>query len=225
MLRHPALVFAEVGSDTKREAFLAEKNVSAVSRVDGYDGIVFGEVHDISLFGIDVALAVETFHEVAVFAELFVAIHADARHDFHVEYNVDGIGNLDADFRERRADYAHRIGNNVHRSALHLAAGDFAYQLIRLLRIHPLYDGMRHSVFFFSGADERTIFHAGYVVFCGSVQIAIGQKLFVQLDHFAAVDPHDFIGLGKLCAVFHELQYFLVFRKVGFYFDHCDISP
>ena len=99
---------------------------------------------------------------------------------------------------------------------------------------------MRHSVFFFSGADERTIFHAGYVVFCGSVQIAIGQKLFVQLDHFArshrfgaervalrfaAVDPHDFIGLGKLCAVFHELQYFLVFRKVGFYFDHCDISP
>ena len=37
--------------DTESEALLAEKNVSAVCGVDGPDGVVLGEVYDISVPG------------------------------------------------------------------------------------------------------------------------------------------------------------------------------
>ena len=84
VLRHPALVLAEEGSDAQREALFAEQHVSAVCGVDGDDGIVLGEVHDIALLGIDVALAVQTFDEVAVLAQNVVAVKPDAGHDRHV---------------------------------------------------------------------------------------------------------------------------------------------
>ena len=240
VLCHPAFVLAEVRGDTKREAFLAEKHVSAVCRVYGYDRIVFGEMHDISLFGIYVAFAVETFYEIAVFAELLIAINAHSRHDFHIQHNVDRIGDFDTDLRERRSHNAHRIGNNVHRSALHLALSNLFHQRIRFFRIHPFHDGMRHSVLFLSRTDERAVFHTRHVVFRRSVQIAIGQQLVVEFDHFsrchrfgaegvalrfAAVDPYDLIGLSEFRAFFHELQNFFVFRKIGFYFKHCGLSP
>ena len=56
MLSHPSLVLALEGSDTECEALLAEKNVSAVSRVDRPDRILLRELNDISLFRINVSL-------------------------------------------------------------------------------------------------------------------------------------------------------------------------
>ena len=56
MLCHPALVLALIGRDTKSEALLSEKNVSAVSGVYRPDRIVLGELNYISLFGIYVSL-------------------------------------------------------------------------------------------------------------------------------------------------------------------------
>lgn len=175
MLGHPALVFAEVGRDTQREAFLAEKHVSAISGVDGDNGIIFGEVHDISLFGIDVALAVEALDEIAVFAQLVEAHRADSGHDFHVENDVNGVGDLDTDLGEGGSDHAHGIRNDVHGSALHFAAGDLLHHFVGLIGRHPFYDGMRHGVLFLSAANERSVLDASDVVFGRSVQIAVGK--------------------------------------------------
>ena len=64
MLSHPALVLALVGSDTQSEALLAQQNVSAVSGVDGPDGVLLGELNDVALLGINVSLGVQTANEV-----------------------------------------------------------------------------------------------------------------------------------------------------------------
>ena len=56
MLSHPAFFSAEVGCDTESEALLAEKNVSAVTGVDGPDGVVFREVADVAVFFVEVSL-------------------------------------------------------------------------------------------------------------------------------------------------------------------------
>ena len=56
MLCHPALVLALVGSDTQREALLAEQNISAVSGVYRPDRVVLGELNYVSLLGVNVSL-------------------------------------------------------------------------------------------------------------------------------------------------------------------------
>ena len=230
VLRHPALFLAEIGGDAQREALLAQKHVAAVSGVDGNDRVVFGEVQDVALFGIDVALAVEALDEIAVLAQLVQAHLAHAGHDLHVQDDVDGVGHFDADAGEGGADHAHRIGNDVHRSALHFAAGDIRRHLICLFGIHPLDDGMRHRVLFPAAADKGPVLHAGDVVLRRPVQIAVGKQLFVELDHlarrhgfrpqgvplrFAAVDPDDLVRAGERRAVLDELQHFLVVGHVG----------
>lgn len=68
------------------------------------------------------------------------------------------------------------------------------------------------GVLFFFGADQSSVLHTGHVVLCGSVQIAVGQQLLIELDHLAGfhslrlqgvdlflrtVDPNDLRGLGQ----------------------------
>ena len=55
MLSHPALFPALVRCNAQGKALLAQKHVAAVAGVYGNDGIVLGELADISLFGVDVA--------------------------------------------------------------------------------------------------------------------------------------------------------------------------
>ena len=69
MFRHPALVFAEVRSNAQSKALFAEKNVAAVSRVYGNNRVIFGEVHNVSVFRVYVALCVEALNKVAVLAQ------------------------------------------------------------------------------------------------------------------------------------------------------------
>ena len=64
MLCHPALFPALIGSDTQSKALFAEKNISAVSRVDRDNGVILGELADVALFGIDIAGRVETANPV-----------------------------------------------------------------------------------------------------------------------------------------------------------------
>ena len=224
VLCHPAFLSAEIGCDAEREALLAEEHVAAVTGVDGDDGIVFGEVHDIALLGVDIALCVEALHKVAVLAECFKAVEPDARHDAHIEDDVDGVGDLDADAGEGGADDAHRIGDDVHRSALHLAARDLAEHGISFLGVHPIVGGA--CVLFVAAADERARFDAGDVIFRRAVVVAAGEFLLVEAEHFAraasffakgvdlslaAVDPDDLIGLSELGAVLHKVKYLLIF--------------
>ena len=183
-------------------------------------------MHDISLFGIDVALAVESLDEVAVLAERVVAVQPHPRHDRHIQNDVDGVGYFDADFRERGTDHAHGIGNDVHLSALHLSARNLAAKGVRLGGIHPVVDGTR--VLLILAADERARLYAGDVVLRRAVIVATGQFFLVELDHlarfarflperfelrFAPVDPYDFVGLRELRAFLYEIEYFPILGK------------
>ena len=68
-------------------------------------------------------------------------------------------------------------------------------------------------VLFFSGADKSSVLYTGNIVGLGSVIIAAGKKVFVELNHlaafaslftkcfkllFAAVNPNDFRRINKL---------------------------
>ena len=44
---------------------------------------------------------------------------ADARHDAHVDDDIGGVGELNADLRHGRADRAHGEGKDVHGAAAH----------------------------------------------------------------------------------------------------------
>ena len=57
---------------------------------------------------------------------------ADTGHNGHVEYNVYGVGKLNTDLREFRADRTHRIGDNIHCTALVAAAGYVVKHLVGL---------------------------------------------------------------------------------------------
>ena len=69
MFSHPALFICKVGSDTECKALLAQKNVSAVTGVNGPDCVVLGEVADVSVLFGKLSLGVKTLYKVAV-AEL-----------------------------------------------------------------------------------------------------------------------------------------------------------
>ena len=190
-----------------------------------FEGVPQFEVSkDVALLGIDVTLCVEALDKVAVLAQCFEAVEPDARHDAHIEDDVDGVGDFDADAGEGGTDATHRIRDDVHRSALHLAAGDLAEHGISLRGVHPIVGGA--GVLCVAAADERARFDAGNVVFCRAVIVASGELLLIEAEHlaraarffakgvdlsFTAVDPNDLVGLGELGAVLHKVKYLLIF--------------
>ena len=81
---------------------------------------------------------------------------------------------------------------------------------MHLIGVHPVIGGA--CVFFFLGADEGSVFHAGNVVGVGPVIQAARELLFIELDHlaggdgffsqgvelfFAAVDPDNLVRLAE----------------------------
>ena len=223
MLRHPALLPAEVGSDAQRKALFAQQHVSAVAGVDRDDGVVLGEVANVAVFLINLALAVQAAHPVVAVTQSFEHILAHAGHDRHVQHDVDGVGQLNAVFGKGRADRTHGIGDDVHRAALVAAAGDVVQHLVRFRRGLPVVGGT--GVLFLFGADEGAALHTGNVVDGGAVQIAAGQLLLVELNHLAggagllaqllklllaAGDPNDLVGLDESDFVFDPVENRLV---------------
>ena len=170
MLGHPALVLALEGSDAQREALLAQQHVSAIAGVHGDDGVVLREVADIALLSVDLALAVQTAHPVVAVAQRFPHLVADAGHDGHVQHDIDGVGQLNANLGEVGADRAHGIRDDIHRAALVAAAGDVIEHLVSLFGVHPVV--RRAGVLFLAGADEGAVLHAGHIVHGRAVQIA-----------------------------------------------------
>ena len=181
-------------------------------------------MHNVSFIGVDVALRVETFDEVAVFAERVKAVFAYARHYIHIEHYINRVRNFYAYFCKVAAYHSHRIGNYVHRPAFHRAAGYFACKFVSLSGVHPIVDGTR--VLFVFRAYKRSVLYARNVVDFRAVQIAVGQKIFVKLNEFSAfygffferfnlcrasVNPHDFIGLGEFRTLCDEIENLLIF--------------
>src|SRR6201999_4559216 len=59
-------------------------------------------------------------------------------HDPHRDRDVGGVGDLDADFGDVGAEWAHREGHHVHRAALHAALEQFGERLTHLARVAPV---------------------------------------------------------------------------------------
>ena len=76
-------------------------------------------MHNISFICVNVAFCVEAFYKVSVFAERVKTLLSDPCHYVHIEYDVNRVGYFNTYFGKRRTYDAHRIGDDVHRSALH----------------------------------------------------------------------------------------------------------
>ena len=228
MLSHPAFLTAEVGSDAEREALLALKDVAAVAGVDGVDGVVLRPVADISLLGVGVAGCVGTLDPVSgVGADGVEDSLADTGDDVHVADDIDGVGDFHAVFRERGADFAHGIGDDIHGLALVAAADDVVEGLVALIGIHPVVQ--RACLCFGGGADERSVFDTSDVVRVGSVEIAVGKLFLVEFDElagsngfvlqrldllFGPVDPNDFVRLKEVDPCLQPVKNALVVSEI-----------
>jgi len=220
MLSKPAFFSCEVGCYTESEALFAEKNVSAVTGVNGHDGIVFRELNDITIFFVDIFSCVNALDKIVAVSESFNNFFTGSGHNEHVKYDVDGVGDLEADLCEGRADNAHGVGDNIHGSADHGAVVKLVELFIHFLRIAPVV-GVT-CVFLLGSADEGSAFNTGNVVNSGSVEVASGELLLVELDDLAGgasffsesfslfsgtVYPDYFIRFCKSLDLFDPSQY------------------
>ena len=89
MLCLPAFVFTKIRSNSESEALLAEKNITAVCRVNGYDGVIFGELNNPSVFGVNTAFAVHSANPVVAVAKAIKNCFADSCHYCHIKNNID----------------------------------------------------------------------------------------------------------------------------------------
>ena len=219
VLRHPAFFPALIGSDTEREALFAEKHVAAVTGVKAVNGVVLGELADITVLFFEFDLAVDAAHEIVGIAELVENFLRHAGHDRHVQYDVDGVGELDAVFGEGRSDLAHTEGDYIHRSAFHATVRYSVEFSVSFFGVHPVVGGT--GVLLLAGADERPAFHARHVVDGGAVIEASGKQLavaFIDLAggagnlgelvelFLAAVDPYYLVGLHKVDVLLDEIE-------------------
>ncbi len=159
--------------DAQREALLAEQRVAAVARAVRPDLARLGEVHDVLVLVVarprHVGLSglerhpdrVHARHELAVGAEHVERALAHAGHGAHARGDVRGVGELDADVRDRRAERAHRERHDVHRAAAHRAPVEAQQLGAHLGRVAPVV--RRAGVDLALAADERAVLDPGDV--------------------------------------------------------------
>src|SRR5262249_43988781 len=136
---------------------------------------------------------------------------AHARHDAHAGHYIGTVGSLDANLAERRIDWAHDIGHDVHGAATHSAVKESAYFVFGRARVHPV---VRRTYIVLRGrGDKRKVLGTGDVIWAAAVQVAMGKGLLVErlgitaAQHFrddplilcvGAVAENDAAGLGQL---------------------------
>ena len=226
VLGQPALAAAELGGDAQREALFSLQHVAAVVGVDRDDLVLLREVNDVAVFGVELGLGVHAEDHIAAVTERLEHLCADARHDRHVQHNIDRVGDLNAVLGKRRADHAHRIGDDVHGAAGHRAAQDLVELGLHLVWVHPVVRracglaGLR--------ADKGPAFYTRHVVHVAAVEITAGQLFFIEFDELAgfhgdlsqgfelglrAVDPDDLFRGREFGSFPHQLQYGRVLRQ------------
>ena len=226
VLCQPPLAAAEHGGDAQREALFALQHVAAVVGVDGDDLVFLREVDDVAILGIERDLGVHAEDDVVAVAERVEHLRADARHDGHVQHDVDRVRDLDAVLGKRGADHAHGVGDDIHRAAGHGAAQNLVQLGLHLVRIHPVVCGA--GLFAGPGADKCPALDTRHVVDVAAIEIAAGQLFFIEFDELAgfhgdlaqgvelglrAVDPDDLFRGREFGGFPHQLQYGWVLRQ------------
>ena len=85
------------------------------------------------------------------------------RHDAHVEHDVDGIRQLHAHLRQRRAGRPHEIRHDEHRPAAHRAVEQAAQLRAHLGGLGPVVGRARRPPLAW-GADKGQVLDARHVV-------------------------------------------------------------
>ena len=195
----PAFIAGLNGGNTESEALLAEEGVAAVTGTERPDFTGFGEVSDVFLFdggaGPDTVIAftfgegfadgVDAGDEFAV-AEDVEDFGTDAGHHGHVDNNVGGVGDFNADLGDGRTDGAHGEGDDVHGTALHAAVIETEHGLFEFFGVDPVVGGTGGFLSF--GSDEGTGFNAGNVGRIGAEQQAVRTLFGVEADCETAFD-------------------------------------
>ena len=231
---HPLVLAGDGGGDAQGQALLAEQGVAAVTGTEGPDFFRFREVADVFFFvagprHVDLAVCkrgahgVEAGNEGSVAVALRVAAALDfvfqtlengfahLGHDAHVDHDVGGVRDFNADLGQGGVQGTHAEGDHVHGTALHAALEEALQFGLHFNGVGPVVG--RACVFFLLAADERAVFHTGHIGRGGTGEEASGALLGVQFDkgalfyhHVAkliifflrAVAPIDGVGLAKL---------------------------
>ena len=174
---------------------------------------------------------VEAGDEFAVVAERLEDLGADAGHDAHVDHDIDGVGQLDADFGAGRADGAHAEGDDIHGASAHAAVVELAHGGLEFDGVAPVVVGAGFARI--GGADEGAVFHAGDIGGVGHDQEGVGALGLIQGDEGAILDglgaealvfllgavaPIDGVGLAQFGGFVDPVQQGLV---VGFHIGSC----
>ena len=229
MLGQPALVPGHGGSDAEREALLAEQRVAAVAAAEGPDRALLGKVDDV--LGLvarpgHVLLArrqrradgMQAGDEIAVAQHIqYLAPHP--RHDLHADRRVRGIGDLDADVGDGRAQRSHAERAHIQGAAAHAAVEKPGERPLHLVGVGPVVG--RPGVLGLPRTDEGAVLDPGHVAGIGTGEIASRAFFFVEPDEGAAlhhlpaqavvfflgtVTPVDGVGLAQALDLIHPGQ-------------------
>ena len=191
VLGHPAFLLRDDRRDAQGETFLAQQRVAAVTRPVGPDRRIIRKMNDIFFLRVrlarpgDVLLAgeerranrVQAGNELAVRAEIVEHRLAHARHQAHVDHDIRGVGDFDADLANRRIERSHGEGNHVHRSSLHAAVEETKQGILHLRGLGPIVG--RAGFIACLRADERAVLHARNVARMRTGEVATGAQLFI----------------------------------------------
>ncbi len=123
---------------------------------------------------------------VAVVAEHLERAGAHAGHDAHGHGDVGGVGELHADVRDVRTEWAHGEGDDVHRAALHGALEQAVEVRAHLGGISPVVGGAGVDLLF--RTDERPVLDAGHVARVRVRPVTVGPLCVTETGERAAVD-------------------------------------
>ena len=119
MLREPSFFISQIRRYTKSKALFTQKNISAITGVNGHNRIVFRKLHYITIFLVKILLRVKSFNKIRIITESVKNFLTGSRHYKHIKHNIDRICKLNSDFSEIRTHNAHRIRNYIHCLSFH----------------------------------------------------------------------------------------------------------
>ena len=119
VLGEPAFLAAEIRTNAQRQALLPQQHVAAVVGADRNDRVVLRKVAMKRRSGFRSSMLCKTAIEIVTLAEMIEGNLPHARHDPHVEHDVDRVRQFDADLAQRRAGRPHEVWHHIHRAPAH----------------------------------------------------------------------------------------------------------